>query len=142
LDPQLSKEKFEEEYQRLLNQSALIAEHDWKISRDNCDIFVLMHPKTNSDRKFLIRHRCDDYPQKAPSLQFVNPATKETGLQYWPDRGAPFIAAVSRNPIALCMPGNREFFETLHREWQWDPAKFPFAKILQDVQVELDKAYQ
>jgi hypothetical protein len=143
MDSELSRQKFEEEFKRLINQTALIKEHDWKISCENQDVFVIMHPKNDPSRKFMLRLRCEDYPQRPPSLQFVNPETRETGAKYWPDRGAPFTNAISRNPIGLCIPGNREFFESIHREpaWQWDAQKYPFAKILQDVQVELDKAY-
>lgn len=142
MDPVLSEQKLEEGFRELVSRSAIIALHQWRIAR--FDIYVEMHPKASPESRFLARLRCDDYPQRAPSFQFVDPMTKETGSQYWPAKGKGFSEAVNRNKALpqLCIAGIREFHELLHKEVQWDPSKYPLASTLETIQAELDNAFK
>jgi len=145
VDPELSKYYFDEQISKLLSLQGIIEHYGWRISIEGVDIYVTMHPKQHPEKDFLVRLRCDEYPKRAPSFQFVDPTTRQEGAQYWP-QGSPFQAAISRSQSSpqLCVPGIREFHEGCHStdsSRPWLPEKYSFAKILQDVQVELDKAY-
>jgi len=145
MDPELSKHYFDEQVSKLLSVQGMIEHHGWKISIDSFDIYVAMHPKRHLERNFLARLRCDEYPKRAPSFQFIDPSTRQEGPQYWP-QGSPFQAAINRSQISpqLCIPGIREFHEGCHStdsSRPWLPEKYSFAIILEAVQVELDKAY-
>jgi len=145
VDPELSKYYFNEQVSKLQSLQGIIEHHGWTINIEGFDVYVTMHPKQHPDRSFLVRLRCEEYPKRAPSLQFVDPSTRREGAQYWP-QGGPFQAAVSRSQSSpqLCIPGIREFHEGCHAadsSRPWLHEKYSLATILQCVQVELDKAY-
>lgn len=145
MDPKLSKHYFGEQVAKLQLLKGMIEHHGWMISVEGFDIYVYMHPNRHPEKIFLARLRCDDYPRRAPSFQFLDISTRQEGAQHWP-QGTPFQAAIGRNQSSpqLCIPGIREFHEGCHAtdsSRPWLPEKYPFTKILQDVQVELDRAY-
>jgi hypothetical protein len=145
VDPELSKHYFEEQVSRLQSIKGMIEHYGWTISIEGFDIYVIMHPKRHPGKTFLARLRCDEYPKRAPSFQFLDASTKQEGAPYWPQGGA-FQAAASRSQSLpqLCIPGIREFHEGCHAadsSRPWLPEKYSFATTLQCVQVELDKAY-
>jgi hypothetical protein len=143
VDPELSKHYFDQEFSKLESLKGLIEHHGWAIEVEGFDIYISMYPKRHPEKKFLARLRCDEYPKRAPSFQFLDPATKHEGTQYWPE-GDPFRAAIGRPTPQLCIPGIREFHEGCHANDSskpWSPEKYSFAKILEDVQAELDRAY-
>lgn len=143
MNSELSIEYLNKEYANLLVYTAIIEHHKWQIERDDFDIFISMRPKQRSQEQFLIRLRCDDYPQRSPSLQFVESSNKTTGAPYWPKVG-PFQAAINRSQSLpqLCILGIREFHEGCHatdKGNSWIPDKFPFIKVLENTQTLLDK---
>lgn len=145
MDPELSKHYFDEQVSRVQSLKGIIEHYGWTISVEGFDVYVTMHPRKYPEKRFLARLRCNEYPKRAPSFQFVDPATRQEGAQYWPSVG-PFQAAISRSQSQpqLCIPGIREFHEGCHAtdsSRPWLPEKYSLAKILQDVQVELDKVY-
>lgn len=91
--------------------------------------------------------KCDEYPNRAPSLQFVDIETRKEGKEFWPKQGKTFEAAVQRPGFQLCIEGIREFHEGCHsspndqKQYPWDPLKFSFANILLNVQNLLNEAY-
>ena len=120
--------------------------YGWLIENAEPDLFLHMHPHKHPDMVFLVRLHCEGYPARSPSLQFVDPSSKNEGKQYWPQHGSAFQAAVSRGPQPqLCIPGIREYHEGCHNSPSdanaWDPAKYTFANILERVQRLLDEAY-
>ena len=132
----------------LLGLKQTIQDNGWVIDVVFPDIFCKMHPKNHPDIIFMVRLRCNDYPSKAPSLQFVDATTKKEGKAFWPKQGDAFIAAMGRGPPPqLCIEGIREFHEGCHAssgdqvQYPWKPEKFTFADILLRVQNLLDKAY-
>jgi len=145
VDPELSKHYFDQEVSRLQSLKGLIEHHGWVIEVEGFDIYIFMYPKRYAEKKFLARLRCNEYPKRAPSFQFVNPSTKQEGAPYWP-QGDTFSAAIGRSQSLpqLCIPGIREFHEGCHgsdSSKPWSPEKYSFAKILEDVQAELDRVY-
>jgi len=145
LDTELSKYYFSEQVSKLQSLKGVKEHHGWRTDIKGFDIFVTMHPKKHPEKSFLARLRCEEYPKRAPSFQFVDPVTKQEGSQYWPNIG-PFQAAISRsqsNP-QLCILGIREFHEGCHASdssHPWSYEKYPLAIILEAVQAELNKAY-
>lgn len=146
MNSELSLQYVNEQYENLLSYKAIIEHHKWRIERDGFDIFVWMQPKNRTEELFLVRLRCDDYPQRSPTLQFVEPTSKEPGYQHWPQVG-PFQAAINRSKTMpqFCIPGIREFHEGCHAGDSgnpWVPEKFPFIKILENTKILLDKHLQ
>jgi len=145
VDPELSKHYFDGQVSKLQSLKEIIEHHGWTINVEGFDVYVTLHPKKHPEKTFLTRLRCDEYPKRAPSFQFVDLVTKQEGAQCWPPVG-PFQAAISRSQSQpqLCIPGIREFHEGCHAtdaSRPWSPEKYSFAAILQAIQVELDKAY-
>jgi hypothetical protein len=145
LDPELSRQKFGEQMELLTSLTETTKDNDWKIVEQYPLLYCLMHPKKHLEMKFMVRLRCDDYPQRSPSLQFVDPITKKEGAEYWPKQGAAFQAALSRGGIQLCIPGIREYHEGCHNNPNdanpWRPERYTFVDILQRVQLLLDEYY-
>ena len=145
MDPELSKHYFDEQVSKLQSLKGIIEHHGWTINVEGSNVYATMHPKKHPEKTFLARLRCDEYPKRAPSFQFVDPVTRQEGAQHWPSFG-PFQAAIGRSQSQpqLCIPGIREFHEGCHAadsSRPWSPEKYSFAAILQAVQAELDKAY-
>ncbi|MFY9301598.1 MAG: hypothetical protein WAO91_10480 [Candidatus Nitrosotenuis sp.] len=148
MDQILSEQRFNEQVALLLSLKQTIQDNGWVIDVVFPDLFCKIHPRNHSDIIFMLRLRCNDYPSKAPSLQFVDPATKKEGKEFWPKQGDAFIAAVGRGPPPqLCIEGIREFHEGCHAspndqiQYPWKLDKYTFANILERVQILLNKAY-
>lgn len=140
----LLKKHLDEQIDQLLSMSGITEHYDWTIEVETT-VYITMHPKKYPDKKFTAKLKCDRYPMRAPSFQFIDNNTKNEGAQSWP-QGSPFQAAVSRNQALpqLCIAGIREFHEGCHAgdaAKPWIPEKYPFVKTLEAIQVELDKAY-
>ena len=143
-----SKKRFDEQVELLLELKQTTKDNGWEINVVYPNIFCKIHPKKHQDIIFMPRLRCDDYPARPPSLQFVDPETKKEGKEFWPQQGGAFTAALGRGPPPqLCIKGIREFHEGCHsslndkQQYPWNPKKYTFAAILQDVQNLLDEAY-
>ena len=119
-----------------------VAYHGWEFQLGDLELLVFINPKAQPEVRFLAQLSYEDYPQKAPSLAFVNPDTKEPGREFWPQKGKAFAAAVSRNPPQLCIEGVREYHEQLHSGAQFIPEVHTLAKLLDSMQAELDAGYQ
>ena len=141
MDEEISIHKAQDQLARLLAKKALIAYHGWEMKLEALYLYVLIYPKRQATLKFMARFHHDGYPQRAPAFTFVDPQTGQEGKQYWPQKGPSFQTALSRNPPQLCIAGIREFHEILHKERLWDARKYPLPIVLQDIQIELDKAY-
>lgn len=81
-------------------------------------------------RTFLVRLRCDDYPDIAPELRFVDPRVFETptldaqpGAQHYPTGGY-MAAAGQRGPLPVpCIKGHRDYYKDgWHGGWTNPPA--------------------
>ncbi len=83
-------------------------------------------------RSFLMRLRCDDYPEVAPELHFIDPAAfgslsgeTEPAAEFYPT-GESIIAAGQRGPLpVLCIKGHRDYYvgsPPWHAGWTNPPA--------------------
>lgn len=121
----------------------MIKESGWRIEVQ--DLYCLMHPKKHPEITLMAKLRCNEYPARAPSLQFVDPVSRREGAEFWPKQGDVFKAALTRPGIQLCIPGIREYHEGCHSGANdpnpWNPEKFTFANILERVQLLLDDSY-
>jgi hypothetical protein len=138
VDSEITKAKIKEQVD-FLKGSSLAKEYGWIITQENIDVLAQLNPVKVPAKKFMVRLRCDDYPQKAPSVIFVNPDTKKEGLEFWPHGNA---FKTTANPPGICIRGTREFHEHYHKGDPWDPKKFTFAVVLQFIQREINKSYK
>ncbi|MEW6105131.1 MAG: hypothetical protein AB1563_02045 [Bacillota bacterium] len=132
------RSKVDEAYAELLRNQAAIDAYGWQVSRDDQAIYVLMHPRQHPERKFMLRIKCDDFDARPPSYQFVDPATKVVSVNHMPN-GRGFIPAWP----GVCIHGTREFYELGHRDYRirWSSKEYPFARVLQEIQVLINQAY-
>jgi hypothetical protein len=81
-------------------------------------------------RTFLMRLRCDDYPEVAPELRFIDPATfdgptldAQPAAEFYPT-GESLVAAGQRGPLpVLCIKGHRDYYAGgWHGGWSNPPA--------------------
>jgi hypothetical protein len=82
-------------------------------------------------RTFIMRLCCDDYPEIAPELRFVDPAAFENPtLDTQPAReyyatGDSIVAAGQRDPLPVpCIKGHRDYYKDgWHGGWSNPPAQ-------------------
>ena len=81
-------------------------------------------------RQFVMRLRCDDYPEIAPEMRFVAPAvfanpseSAEALAEFYPS-GASVVEAGQRGPLpVLCIKGHRDYYAAgWHGGWTNPPA--------------------
>lgn len=146
MDPLLTAGAIDDQLAKMKDLGGLVATYGWQISREKHILTVWMAPVRHVEKKFRVRMACDDYPERAPSLQFVELQTGKTGSEFWPQQGSAFQSAISRdgNLPQLCIRGIREFHDGCHRgdaERPWRPEIYPFSWVLEQLQILLDEAY-
>lgn len=91
-------------------------------------IFVLIAKPAG--RRFLMRLRCDDYPEVAPELRFVDPSVSESpstktepAATFYPV-GESMVPAGQRGPLPVpCIKGHRDYYaDGWHGGWSNPPA--------------------
>jgi len=72
---------------------------------------IVVFTRPRSGKVYAVRFRCDGYPVRAPSVDFVHPETEQdTGADVWPAEGEQAIKTTS-TPRFVCLPGVREYHE-------------------------------
>lgn len=142
MESEVISHKIQEQLDYLQAHNNLFIYHGWQVTPGGLYVYVLMYPKKSPNLKFMARFYYEGYPQRAPAFTFIDPQTRQEGKQFWPQQGSAFQAALGRNPPQLCIPGIREFHEILHTNYTWNVNKYLLCKVLEDIQVEMDKAYQ
>lgn len=81
-------------------------------------------------RTFVLRLRCDDYPEIAPELRFVDPATfahpsedAQPSGEFYPT-GQSIVVDAQRGPLPVpCIKGHRDYYAgNWHGGWSNPPA--------------------
>lgn len=138
MDPQTVRESFQKEIDSIRSSSLCKAfKWEFEINIEEYLAYLIMMPRKAEDRRYLLRIKFDDYPQRAPSYIFVDNNTKEERVDVWP----PGIRH-SGPPPGICTPGTREFHEHLHKNdarHQWDADKYKISNTLMQIQLLIDK---
>jgi len=114
------------------------AERHWTVGRRNgLEVAIAMTSKIDAE-SYTIRFVAVDYPDSAPSIKPIDPATESSDVRTaWPDCDG------FRPTTDLCMPLSAEGYE-VHPEWRTDPAlKWisagnPLLRVLEELQIHID----
>jgi hypothetical protein len=78
------------------------------VERAGTTLFIgFIRPRDGGE--FMLRLRCEGWPARPPSADFVNPATRvDEGPQVWPNDGEQAFKTTSQ-PRFICLPGSLEY---------------------------------
>lgn len=90
-------------------------------------VFVRVDKPTG--RSFVLRLRCDDYPEVAPELRFIapeafdNPTEEVAPLAEFYPVGESMVPAGQRGPLPVpCIKGHRDYYASgWHGGWSYPP---------------------
>ena len=134
MDPEYHQKAFQKAVSSI-KSSMHLKKYNWEIEVIGDDIYLKMMLKGNFEKSYILRVRCDNYPQEIPSFLFVNPITKEEDLSFWPNGNA-----FKKEWPGICINGTREFYQPgkhSERRDRWSPEKYPILQVLQEIQVLL-----
>lgn len=100
--------------------SAMAKSFRWEFEVVELVVYTTLRRRSEPDRVYVLCAQFDDFPRRAPSYIFVDPATREDIESAWPP-------GVAHSRSKICTPGTREFHEDLHKndaQHPWDPAKY------------------
>lgn len=133
----------------------LFAAHDWdvvyrlsgwRIERDRDDAAIVRASlRARDGEEYHLQLLCDDYPERPPSVTFVNEEGWASDVRAWPSGTPAFHVFVKPPPVSfLCLPLTREGL-SYHRAWTrdpsvdaWDPRRHHLLDVLARVQLLLD----
>lgn len=124
---QLSKSLVRDEYEQLVAQRDFFG---WELRLHDAGDFYVIFVRMSKvgGREFLMRLRCDDFPQIAPEQSFIDPGLFDSADEDTPG-GAEFYPAGSyvdlgRGPLpVLCIKGHRDYYASgWHDGWTNPPA--------------------
>lgn len=143
MDPR-QREQTLNEYAYLQNNERLARLYGWRIqvidSETRIDLYVNMGCRTTEER-FLLRVRSSEYPDRPPSCQFVDQNGQEAeGGVYWP-HDSRNVFRRGDTPPTICLPGNLEYHDQSRFPGHvvWNPSLYPIRKMVQDIQVALNR---
>src|SRR5262249_14510038 len=120
----------------VLGQYAMVVtqreEYGWepKIVDVGDYVVIFVRIAKPAGRTFVLRLRCDDYPEIAPELRFISPSTfddpsisAQAAAEFYPT-GDSIVAAGQRGPLpVLCIKGHRDYYAgSWHQGWSNPPA--------------------
>ena len=100
----------------------------WKVERRGDDVFLALQAPSDGER-YRVRIRCDGYPERPPSVKFVDDAGSENVPRAWPKGGA-IIKPPSE--CFLCTDLTREGIAH-HKDWASNPKAWRNTKTVLDV---------
>ena len=128
--------------------TAIEAATGWSVVRDEEDSArVLLSLKARDGEPYQVQFLCDEYPQRAPSVAFVNAAGSKSDPRAWPRGDGEFFQEVKPPPWSfVCMPLTREGI-ALHADWLtsgvdvWNPARHTLMDLFNRMQRLLNGPY-
>jgi len=94
-------------------------EYDWEPKSIDAGDYVIIFVRIQKPegRTFVMRLRCDDYPEIAPELRFVSPGVFDNPTEaavpeahFYPT-GESIVAAGKRGPLPVpCIKGHRDYY--------------------------------
>jgi hypothetical protein len=117
------------QYELIVGQRS---EYGWEPALVDADDYLVVFVRIvkPGGRTFVLRLRCDDYPEVAPELRFVDPSTFdnpsediEPAAEFYP-KGDSIAEAGQRGPLpVLCIKGHRDYYAgNWHSGWSNPPA--------------------
>jgi len=107
-------------------------EYGWRSAIIDTGDYLVIFVKIEKPqgRTFVLRLRCDDYPEQAPELRFVAPAAFDQPSKAWQPAaaycptGANIVNEAQRGPFPVpCIKGHREYYARgWHGGWTNPPA--------------------
>jgi hypothetical protein len=114
------------------------AERGWAVQTHDGLVVVLDLTSAVDKEVYRLQLACLGYPDRAPSITLVDPATGRSNVvRAWP------ACDGFRPPTDICMPLSAEGF-VVHPEWMNDPALRwsssgnPLLRVLEEIQAHLD----
>ncbi len=108
------------------------AEYGWHAAIVDTGDYLVMFVRIEKPqgRIFVMRLRCDDYPEQAPELRFVAPAAFDRPSEEWQPvaefypRGDNIVNEAPRGPFPVpCIKGHRDYYANgWHPGWTNPPA--------------------
>lgn len=117
--------------------AALEGATGWSVVRDENDKErVLLSLKASDGEAYQVLFLCDGYPQRAPSVAFVNAAGSKSDPRAWPRGDNEFFQEVKPPPNSfVCMPLTREGIAH-HADWLtsetsdvWNPERHTLVSL-------------
>ena len=136
MDEATVRAKMTEEIDRVRRSSLAVA-FGWTLDVDGLDAFVVMSPRRQRDRIFLLKMNFDDFPRQAPSCIFVDVETRSPSAEAWPPK-----VKHEQQPDGICIAGTRECHAHYHENdsaCAWDPAKWPLLPTLTEIHRFMEK---
>ena len=107
-------------------------EYGWRTAMVDAGDYVVIFVSIAKPqgRIFVMRLRCDDYPEQAPELRFVAPAAfdmpseeSQPAADFYP-RGDSIVNEAQRGPLPVpCIKGHRDYYANgWHQGWTNPPA--------------------
>lgn len=118
--------------------SALAQVFGWCFEVDGLAVYIILKPRRRQELVYMLHVTFDDFPRRAPSYVFVDPAARQVTDGAWPPgvrHGGP--------PPGICTPGTREFHEHLHRgdsQYPWDADRYTFVGTLAEIHRMTERA--
>jgi len=76
--------------------------YGWEIEVDEMTVYVRLKSSKDSE-SYMLRIQCDDYPEKNPVMQFVNPETRNSEPKAWPVDQPTEGSPVFRQDMTICL---------------------------------------
>ncbi len=117
VDPEISRQHLRQELGLV---KELAANHKWGIIPDYDHLIVLVTMYAHTGDLFIVEIRCDDYKEKPPFFEFMDPNTGERGTRHAYPRSTDSFFHDS-GPC-ICAPFNRKAYQSVvqtgpHGDW-------------------------
>lgn len=119
----------------MIKASAMARQRGYILNTEDLFLYIEMqHQKLN--KIFVLQIYFDEYPGRAPSYIFVDPADKKDKPDWWPPN-------VKHSEGKICIPGTREFHEIIHKNdtkhKPWSSTNYPLLYTLREIDREMHK---
>jgi hypothetical protein len=129
-----------------LDQAALEEFRITKLIREDVNLFVwfLSRPVEGTPHPYLLLLDATDYPERSMQGSFLNPETRESGLNWWPkDYAGTSIFRSANTPQFICAPAFRTWETVGNHGRPASPDEWKLHRALEAVWLGLNApAYQ